>query len=210
MMNTHVTKSLGIALAILFVSSQFTYAGEPAFEDTMPNHDAAPEKVTRFFVGIDMGSTALATVTAGESKKSGYQFDVKGSYGFYLEKWVFDFGAGYFSNNMSSSANHLRVITNGALVAVDPQYRLLPQWQFGPALNLLIGNDVSFSESEPGADSKNFNLMGGLSTKYEIPFAGHSVRLVAQALTTITETQRLLWVFQGGVQFGFPITGDFK
>jgi len=174
-------------------------------EDMMP-HEAA--NYTKAFAGVFMGSSALATVPASESKKDGYQFDVTGVLSFFRPKWNYDLGLGYFSNNMSTSVHNLRVVTNGAMVVFDPQYRVTPQWQLGLAFNLLIGSDVSFSESEAGADSKAFNLLAGVSTKYEIPVGEtYSIRLIAQALATITQTDRLIWIAQGGVQFGFPVFG---
>jgi hypothetical protein len=103
-----------------------------------------------------------------------------------------------------SFVNNLRIVTNGILIDAEPQYRMTPQLQFGPVINVLAGSDVSFSESEPGASSDTFNLLAGLGAKYELPVSSYSVRLVGQIMDTVGAS-RSAWVLMGGVQFGFSI-----
>lgn len=199
---------LGLASALLFTSSS-GWADNPGTDASSltPTDSPAPQEnggnSIKAFASLAIGSSALASVPSDESKKDGYQFDVTGLLSFYRPKWDFDLGLGYFSNNMSTDVHNLRVVTNGAMLVFDPQYRFTPHWQLGLAFNLLIGSDVSFSESEAGTNGKTFNLLGGIGAKYEIPVGEtSSVRLLAQILSTITATDRLIWIAQGGVQFG--------
>lgn len=199
-----------LLLGTLILTSMSAWAdeqGNTPFTPLVPQEgQTANPNSTLAFAGIDMGSSALATVPSSESKKDGYQLDVKGLISFYHPSWDFDLGLGYFSNNMSTTVHNLRVVTNGVLLDFEPQYRCTSRWQLGIALNLLVGSDVSFSESDTGSNSDTFNLLAGVVTKYEIPVGKiYSLRLAAQVLSTITETSRLIWIAQGGLQFGFPI-----
>jgi hypothetical protein len=180
------------------------YSSNPDATPQAESNTVAAKKDTKVFVGLDMGSSNLYKVPSNEQTKHGYLFDVKALASLYYSKWDIDLGLGYFSDNMSTNVNNLRIVTNGILIDAEPQYRITPQFQFGPVVNVLAGSDVSFSESEPGANSDTFNLLAGVGAKYELPVSSYSVRLVGQIMDTVGAS-RSVWVLTGGVQFGFSV-----
>ena len=160
------------------------------------------------FFGLDLGSSSVGSVKSPELSKSGYHFGLKGIGAFYKPKWIYDLGAGYFSNNVSAEKGNakVRVITNGGFLEVSPRYRLNREWSLGPVFNVLFSSDSSFSENTN--DSSVANLLAGARAQYEIPVNGFLLRVGAQGLTDVTIANRQVWIFQGDVQFGFPL--DFS
>ena len=156
------------------------------------------------FMGFDFGFAGVSTSAFSEIGKSGYHFEIKGVAAFYQPRWVFDFGVGYFSDNISSTGTFqsVRVITNGLMLEVSPRYRLGQAWQLGPVVNLLFSTDASFSENPN--DSSLLSLLGGARVQYELPLSENILRLGAQAMTSIGIGSRNLWTVQGDIQFGFP------
>lgn len=49
-----------------------------------------------------MGYSSLATRVPGEIDTSGYQWNLKGLYSHYFDRWLFDFGGGFLLNHMNA------------------------------------------------------------------------------------------------------------
>jgi hypothetical protein len=209
-------KSYG-KLAALFmgvVLQAGVFAGAPAYADEAAPVQPAPAAGssgdsafdhTFVFGGIDGGLSRIFSTSTSESLKSGYNFAIKGVAAVYRKDWVYDLGVGYFTNNMQSPGGAVTVLTNGGFVELSPRYRITPQWQIGPVVNIAFSSDMSFSEQISGPDQTTFQLQGGIRGQYELAVSNFIVRLGVQALTNATSTKRQVGFLEGDVQFGFPV-----
>lgn len=193
---------LARSLSLILLSVAFTAA--PSFADS--DHSNDPSARNWIYVGGNMGYSTLSTTVPGEIGTTGYQWNLKGLYSHYFDRWVVDFGGGFFLNHMQGdyiSGGHVRIATQALLVELSPRYRISPRWQVGLVVNPLFGTDVSFDDND-AVDVAAFTLMAGARVEYETPGESSRWRFGLQAMKKLTATERNLWLVQADIQFGFP------
>ncbi len=163
------------------------------------------------FFGLGIGYASLSTVPLPEKTKSGFDFNLYAELALYSENWVFDFGGGWFYNNIVSDDSLgvvTRVITRGGFVEVVPRYRLSEDWSLGPVVRGIFSSDTTFSESQ--ANKTGSNILAGARVVYEFPTSNFLLRFGGQALTDLTVSNRQIWIFQVLAQIGFPLGSEKK
>lgn len=157
------------------------------------------------YIGMDLGPMWLTTAPTGESKKNGYQLGIKGVVSRYWQDYVADAGLGWFFNRLSSTdeMNPLNLTTTALFLDASGRYRVNPEVQVGPALNLLVGNsNVGFAQTS--STDSSVALLGGVRGFYELPLDPTVLRLGGEVMTDLTISNRQLYWMLFNVQIGLP------
>ena len=114
--------------------------------------EVRPEHKDWLFLGAEIGYLGVSSGVSGEVSKTGFEAGGKISGSHYFDQYVVDLGAGYLYSHVTGQGlglvKNLEVTTRSFFAELSPRYRLSPNWQLGPVLQLLAGTDVSYDESE--------------------------------------------------------------
>jgi outer membrane protein OmpA-like peptidoglycan-associated protein len=147
-------------------------------------------------------------VNDGEVPKTGWNVGFKGVLSKYIPSWVFDAGLGWFHDtlNGSSGNTNVNIETNAGFADLGARYRLSPNWQLGPVVQVFFGPDVGFSETSNTGSQPSASLFAGGRLEYEVLNQSSIVRVGAQIITSVTVQNREVTWFQADLQIGFPVT----
>lgn len=164
------------------------------------------------FVGSDIGYGSVSPYAVPEGDRSGVQFDLKalGSV-YFMKKWVFDLGGGWqFSKRAGENApgGFTKVITRGSYIESSLRYGNWSGWQFGPVMTANMVGDIGLGNGQLIESQGVKPIRVGAQVFYEWPETNHRVRVGARWLTSMNIAPRKENIFQAGIEFGWPITGD--
>lgn len=157
------------------------------------------------FIGGNVGYLGTTTTRALEVEKSGIEGAIKLIGSHYFDKVVVDLGAGYAYSHIQGEGfgltKNIKVITRSFIAEFSPRYRWGANWQVGPVLQYLNGEDVSYDESGTINEMKSLWRLGA-RVQYELGDA-HRWRIGAQAVTDLNIENRNIVGLALDVQFGF-------
>lgn len=150
------------------------------------------------FAGVDLGYADVSEDS--DVSRSGIHAQVKGNLSYYQTSLIFDFGVGWFYNEVSN--NSVTVRTKSVFLEGSARYRLNSKWNFGPVITAPLANDNSFAVGTQKDSSETFV---GARVDFEPDFFKNSkVRLNAAVQRDMTISDRSVMLYTMGIQFGFP------
>jgi outer membrane protein OmpA-like peptidoglycan-associated protein len=154
------------------------------------------------FAGVDLG---FANVNEDNlEKRSGIHAQIKADLSYYQPSMVFDFGFGWFYNEVDNASVTTR--TKSAFLEASARYRLNKKWNIGPIITAPIANDNSFASATQKNSSETFL---GARVDFEPDFfRDNKVRLNAAIQRDISISERSVTFFTMGIQFGFPFKNE--
>lgn len=157
-----------------------------------------------YFIGLEGGVIQKSNVDSPEVKNSGYELGIKGVVSRYSKNWVGDLGLGYHYDNMDD--NGVEVETKAFLGEFGLRYRLSPRVSLGPEVQLLFGEDVSFSDVGTNSDDRSLSVFGGarLLVDTQNDWGDSRFRWGLQALTDLDIDNRRVTYFQVLAEWGWP------
>ncbi|MEO0335510.1 MAG: OmpA family protein [Pseudomonadota bacterium] len=135
----------------------------------------AQDKWSAFYIGLEGGVIEKSNVSDPEVENSGGAYGVKAGWAMYRGGWRSDFGLGYRSDRMDE--NDVEVKTNAFFLEAGLRHSLgSSNWSLGPELQVLLGQDVSFSDTGTNSDDKEVSVLGGLRLFYDFRKEGEPTR----------------------------------
>lgn len=176
-------------------------AGSTAFAEPQ-----IPIDTDWLLIGGELGYQEKTGVSSPEVKNDGMELGISGSYSKYQEKTVWDLGFGFRYDKMEK--NSVTVTTKAFYTALSYRYRINSKWSLGPELNLLLGQDVSFSDTGTNSDDRNQSLFGGARLMYDIykkeERDENILRLGLRAMTDLNLSERNITYVQFLVEYAWP------
>lgn len=124
-----------------------------------------------------------------------------------IPEWIFD--GGVFWQQVSLSGNlptgqTLNIDTRAASVELSPRYRFTENFSLGAAATFMFGANTNFTVFN---DKTSSALFAGVKAAYEIPGESLNLRVTGSAQTSLTVSDRNVWLINVGLQIGIPLTG---
>lgn len=159
------------------------------------------------FIGTDVGYGFLSTNPNNELSKHGLHGDIKGLFSNYWRRWSLDTGAGWMVSWLDGGSDNSvltddKVTTLAALLEVSGRYRLTQRWEVGLQNQVFLGTDTTFSTTS--AENKYVSYFLGPQVVYTLP-KRNPLRFSASFWTDANISDRQLYLFMAGVQWGIPI-----
>jgi outer membrane protein OmpA-like peptidoglycan-associated protein len=118
-----------------------------------------------FVLGSDFGTVEKKSVSSPEVENEGVTYSLQGYLSKYQTKWVGDLGLGFRFDNMEKSG--IKVNTKSFQAGLGYRYRVTDEFSIGPQIHLLMGQDVSFSDTGTNSDDKKVSGFGGIRGMYD-------------------------------------------
>jgi outer membrane protein OmpA-like peptidoglycan-associated protein len=138
---------------------------------TLGASSLADENWSAFYLGLEGGLIEKKSVESPEVENSGPAGGVKAGWAFYNDSWRADLGLGYHTDRMEK--NDVEVKTNAFFAEAGGRLALgSTSFSVGPQLQLLFGQDVSFSDAGTNSDDKQVAVLGGGRLFYDFRSEG--------------------------------------
>ena len=172
--------------------------------DVSGKNSEIPYEPNWFLIGLELGYQTKDEVTDPEVENEGTEAGIKILYSRYGDNWLVDFGVGYRNDHMEK--NEVVVATKAFFGELGIRYRLSQSWNFGPELQVLSGQDVSFSDVGTNSDDKDQALFLGIRLMHDAFDEDQEdvLRLGIQALTDMDINERKVTYVQFVAEFGWP------
>lgn len=190
-------------LIIIFLISFFMV------QNSLSDHYIPGSKQNWLFIGTELGLQEKSNVESPEVKNDGEQMGIKVAYSKYWEELVADAGLGYRYDKMD---DEVEVETKAFIVELGLRYRLTDRWSLGPEIQVLVGQDVSFSDVGTNSDDKPSAFFLGGRALYDFSDfdSEYMFRAGAQFLTDIDINDRKITYFQFLAEVGWPFGEKYK
>lgn len=185
--------------ALLLISLLIT---TPSFaSDTIPNESEW------LLLGIELGHQEKDTVSSPEITNSGYKLGISAAYSKYKASYLWDLNFGFRFDKMENKG--VRVETKSLFAGAAARYRLDDRWSVGPELQLLIGKDVSFSDTGTNSDDRSYAFFAGARVMYDIyekkERDENILRLGIRAMTDLDISDRNISSIEFLAEYAWPI-----
>ncbi|MDA8793165.1 OmpA family protein [Bacteriovoracaceae bacterium] len=154
------------------------------------------------FGGFDLGYAISYENDDEIDDRDGFQFNALGGFAYYSKSFVFDLGAGWFYNQVSS--DDVTITTKSPMGFVAARYRFNSDISIGPKFLVITNNDNSLSDEDEGKNSVGY---GGISFAYEFKkFKINKLRLVADVIHDLSLNDRDVILSTIGLQYAIPFS----